>query len=202
MCLNFYCFALAFFAFCFFPFFRERRGRRFSELTFAMDNINNIQESGYFHMFKVAVVKHIQHLEAVVALKSRTTSFDNKTNKSIGSKCLYLSAKAPSEFLGKGMFSWCFFILTFTKQPQMNKNLKHFKDAVLILTCIKLFLPIILQNLLLSLNGNSENILSSRSNFVEAFSLCHWNLNGKTTQNYFKFFLLKVYLSAYAFNVT
>ena len=84
----------------------------------------------------------------------------------------------------------------------MNKNLKHFKDAVLILTCIKLFLPIILQNLLLSLNGNSENILSSRSNFVEAFSLCHWNLNGKTTQNYFKFFLLKVYLSAYAFNVT
>ena len=37
-------------------------------------------------MFKVVVVKHIQHLGAVGALNHRVISFGNKTNKRIRSR--------------------------------------------------------------------------------------------------------------------
>ena len=45
------------------------------------------------------------------------------------------------------------------------------------------------------------NLIQDQSKAINAFSICHWNLNSISAHNYAKIFLLKAYLAIHKFDI-
>ena len=112
-----------------------------------------------------------------------------------------MNTKSSLELSYRAIFYLVFLTLIFAKKPYISKLVRHLKEVIFISACIKLFLFIWLQSLLLSLSGNVKINLGSRCYFAEAFSICHWNLNSIAARNYVKLCLLKAYIFVYNFDI-
>ena len=57
-----------------------------------------------------------------------------------------------------------------------------------------------LYSILLLLGGDVELNPGPKQSSINAFSICHWNLNSLSAHNYAKIFLLKAYIAIHRFD--
>ena len=58
-----------------------------------------------------------------------------------------------------------------------------------------------LYSCLITFSGDSEVNPGPKNSVSECLSICHWNLNSISAHDYFKLFLLKVYISFHKFDI-
>ena len=66
---------------------------------------------------------------------------------------------------------------------------------------IKTWLATWFYSLLLLLSGDVKLNPGPKRNYSNAFSICHWNLNSISADNYAKVFLLKAYIAIHKFDI-
>ena len=68
-------------------------------------------------------------------------------------------------------------------------------------TVTKIWIATWLCSVLLLLGGDDELNPGPKQSSINAFSICHWNLNSLSTHNYAKIFLLKAYIAIHGFDI-
>ena len=78
----------------------------------------------------------------------------------------------------------------------------NFSRKILYLSMIGVYVHHIWLSLtIIRLSGDIEENPGPRCNLNQSFSICHWNLNSITAQNYLKISLLRAYISLHNFDV-
>ena len=65
----------------------------------------------------------------------------------------------------------------------------------------KIWIATWLYSVLLLLGGDVELNPGPKQSSINAFSICHWNLNSLSAHNYAKIFLLKAYIAIHRFDI-
>ena len=68
-------------------------------------------------------------------------------------------------------------------------------------TFTKVWIATWLYSVLLLLSGDVELNPGPKQSSINAFSICHWNLNSLSAHNYAKIFLLKAYIAIHRFDI-
>ena len=81
------------------------------------------------------------------------------------------------------------------------KRTNNSRISPFLVVVIKTWLATRIYSLLLLLSGDVELNPGQKRNSSNAFSICHWNLNNISAQNYGKVFLLKAYITIHKFDI-
>ena len=105
--------------------------------------------------------------------------------------------KHPQNFLVKLFLSR--YSLFICKKALYTQKVRYLKGVIFVSACIKLFLSLWLQSLLLSLSGDVKIKAGPRRNFDEGFSICHWNLTIMSNYLFIKPIFAFIIFTLYAF---
>ena len=98
------------------------------------------------------------------------------------------------------IFSFFFYVLFLSKDNVLKITSKFFFPFLLFHNIVPRVL-VSLCSLLLMLSGDVEINSRFLSNCKEYFSICHWNLNSISANDYSKLFLLKAYIIPHKFDI-
>ena len=79
-----------------------------------------------------------------------------------------------------------------------TKNSKALSFFVIV---TKIWIATWLHSVLLLLDGDVKINTGPKQSSINAFSICHWNLNSLSAHNYEKIFLLKGYIAIHGFDI-